>query len=40
MLNSETYAGGIKSSKNQINLLVLQSLFESLNHTHTHIRQT
>ena len=36
----QTHVCGIKSSKNKINLLVLQSLFESLNHTHTFIRHS
>jgi len=36
MLKSQTYLSGVKSSKNKINLHVLLSLFESLNHTHIH----
>lgn len=39
MLNSQTYVVGNKYSKNETNLHILQSLFESLNHTHTHTRQ-
>lgn len=40
MLNSQTYRGGIESSKNKMNLHVLQSLFESLKHTQTLVRHS